>query len=140
MGSRASGASCASGASRAQVLRCEGVSPARAEGIGDHGDGWWIRAAVDAYDIEAAGLFRAAEPREVVSRHPHDPLLFLQRHGLLGIAKIATVARLHFDEHEVFAVARNDVQFAVRGAVTPCDNGISAALQLFAREGFTFQP
>ena len=57
--------------------------------------------------------------REIVGGHPHQTLLFLQRHRLLRIAKTATLPRLDLDEHQVVAVARDDVELAVRGAVTP---------------------
>jgi hypothetical protein len=77
---------------------------------------------------------------EVVGGHPHHSLLFLQRHGLLGIAKIAGLPGLHLDEHEIVSMARDDIEHARSRALTPCNDGISARRECIAGQVLAEQP
>ena len=76
-------------------------------------------------DVAAALDLTDLLPDQIVSRHPHQALLFLQRHRLLRIAKTAISPRLHLDEHQRLAVTRHDVDLAMLRAVTSRHDGIS---------------
>ena len=51
-------------------------------------------------------------------------------------AERAILPRLHFDEHDRLAVARDDVDFATTPPVAPGNNCVPAAFELAAREIF----
>src|SRR5215470_12561125 len=67
---------------------------------------------MDGYDVEPARLAREPVPRHVIDRQlRHCPLLEW-RDGFGRRAELVRLARLHLDEDERRAIARDDVQFS----------------------------
>src|SRR5262245_58134839 len=63
-----------------------------------------------------------------------DPPLFGEGHGFRRVPELPARTRLHLDEHQHGAVARDDVQFSTADPKTPGNNRVPAARQLLARE------
>ena len=61
-------------------------------------------------------------------------------HRLAAVAERATLPRLHFDEHDRLAVARDDVHFSTTSAVAPRKNCVPSPFELGAREIFAGFP
>src|SRR6185503_11156526 len=86
------------------------------------------------------GTTRELMPHDVVERELRDSLA-LERGDRFGrLPELATVPRLHFDEHQRRAVSRDDVQFSTAPPVAPRNYCVPAPLQLAAREIFAGFP
>ncbi len=89
---------------------------------------------VDPDDVEAecAGLGLAGG--EVVFGEGAYRGLFTRGHRLEWVAEGGGGAQLHLDEDEGIAVADDQVELAVAGAVVALDEGVAAALEVFEGE------
>jgi hypothetical protein len=72
----------------------------------------------------------------VLGRELHDPPLLERGDRFSRPAERVTVARLHFDEHQRRAVARDDVDFSTAPAVPPGKYCVPAPFELATREIF----
>ena len=95
---------------------------------------------MDRHDVEAAGAVGEPVPRHVVERELRHPPALERRHRLGRLAERPALPRLHLDEHQRLAVARDDVQFATAAAVAPGKNCVPAPLELRAGEIFAGFP
>jgi hypothetical protein len=91
---------------------------------------------VDGNDVEPAWPITEMMTHHEIVRQPHDPPLFLRRHGLGGITKRVVVPRLHLDEHQRGTIVRDDIDFASPTSVPPGNDCVPTALELPACEIF----
>ena len=96
-----------------------------------------VRAdAVDGDDVEAAGIFQAAGPGQVVEGHRGDPALLRTRHGFGRVAAPRRPPRLHFHEDQGPPVLGDDVNFSKARAEPGGKNCVPAFRQRLAGEQF----
>ena len=94
---------------------------------------------VDGDHVEPARGVRRAAIGGVILAHRDDLSLFLRRHFLDRIAKIATRLGLHLYKYYRACVVGDDIDLAGADAVIPFDNGVSEPFELAARERFAFE-
>src|SRR5581483_10484271 len=89
-------------------------------------------AGVDANrdDVEAARDAGEAMPHHIVDGGLGDAPLLERRHRVVAVAEFVAVARLHLDEDDRRAVARDDVQFSPAATVAAGKNCVPAAFEL----------
>jgi len=98
-----------------------------------------LHREIDGDDVEPARGVRRATIRGVILAHRHDLSLFLRRHFLDRIAKIAIRLGFHLYKYYRAGVGGDDVDLAGADAVIPFDNGLSESFELGAGERLPFE-
>src|SRR5438477_8329059 len=73
---------------------------------------------------------------EIVEREPHDLTLLRAGDGFNGVTERAPLPCFHFDEHDGWPIARDDVNFSSTPAIPPRNNSVPETLQFTTREIF----
>ena len=122
---------------KAREVRLPGRSAIDVERVFDDPERHLVRAdAVDGDDVEAAGIFKAAGPGQVIEGHRGNPSLLRTRHGFGRVAAPRRSPRLHFHEDEGWPVLGDDVNFSKARAEPGGKNCVPAFRQRLAGEQF----
>ena len=100
----------------------------------EHLDAWLPVLKVDGHHVEATRTIRPAPSHQPVGRDPHDLLLLPGRDRRQTAAVLIAGPRLDLDEDHCVSNARDDVDFAVSGAIPALKNCVPTAHQLLTRE------
>jgi hypothetical protein len=98
----------------------------------NEGDPWRTgRLIVDRHDIEPhrTPLVEAVS-RQIVDRHPDDPSLLMAGDGFGGGAALCSTLAPHLHEDQRHTVVRDDVDFAIPGAIASRKNCVPSSGQL----------
>jgi hypothetical protein len=88
----------------------------------------------DTHHVEAEGFGLGLPLYEVLLGEGANRCLFAGGHRLEWVAEGRAGAQLHLDKDEGIAVAQDQVELAVTGAVVALDEGVAALLEILEGE------
>lgn len=96
--------------------------------------------AVDRDNVETARTPREPLAGEKIEGNAGHAATLEASDGLAAGAEVVPIPRLHFDEHNGLAVARDNIDLATAPAVATGKNSVPSSLELATREIFSGFP